>query len=64
MSKITTKDLFALQDLLTMEGSICKNLNEHLSSFEDEELKNVTKNLIKRHQKRYNTLFDFLSTSV
>lgn len=64
MSKITTKDLFALQDLLTMEGSICKNLNEHLNCFEDEELKSVTKNLIKRHQKRYNMLFDFLNTSV
>lgn len=63
MHKISSKDLDALSDLLTYEGSICKKFDDFSQDFTDPQLQALSRGIAERHRMRFETLFQFLNDS-
>lgn len=60
MNNLTTKELSALEDQLSLEEVIIKKYNNYASICGDPQLKNKCEQIALRHQAHYNSLLSYL----
>lgn len=60
MAQITSKELSALSDLLTMEDNLVAKYKQFACDTSDSNLKNQYEQLAQRHQRHYDELFSNL----
>ena len=62
MSKLSTKDLSALSDLLNYEKWASMKSQLYSQTLQDPEIKGLCKKLQDGHNKNFNTMFEFLNS--
>lgn len=61
MAKLTSKELTAIGDTLSMEQNLIKKYNMYATQATDKALKQKCEQIAQRHQQHYNTLVGHLS---
>lgn len=61
MPELTTKELSAIEDQLTMEQSLIKKYRVYAAQCQDPGLKTSMEQIVAKHQNHYDTLFRHLN---
>lgn len=61
MATLTTKELSAIEDQLSMEQSLIKKFNTYATMCNDPQIKSKCQQIAQKHQQHYTTLMNHLS---
>lgn len=61
MATLTTKELSAIEDQLSMEQSLIKKFNAYANMSTDPQIKAKCQQIAQKHQQHYNILMNHLS---
>ena len=60
MAQITTKELAAIEDVLTLEQNLITKLEAYASTVSDTELRQKYEQIAERHQRHYDEIYSNL----
>lgn len=60
MAQITTKELAAIEDVLTLEQNLITKLESYAATVSDPELKQKYGQMVERHQRHYDEIYSNL----